>query len=255
MEDIELLIDLHRGGLRLGPGGDPETRLAISLSGLTHAQHCRIADIGCGTGAATLTLAGALNAHITAVDFVPEFLTDLQERAARAGVADSITTLSASMEAMPFEKSSFDAIWSEGAIYNMGFAAGIQAWREYLKPNGIIAVSDLTWLTETRPAALQTHWERGYPEVDTAAAKFAILERLGFSPIGYFTLPEHCWLANYYRPLQQRFAGFLDRHGHSQEARALITAEEREIELYETYKAFFSYGFFIARKVDPGATR
>ena len=152
------------------------------------------------------------------------------------------------MESLPFAESELDAIWSEGAIYNMGFAAGITTWRRYLKAGGVLAVSELTWLTDQRPEELQVHWEREYPEVGTASSKIATLERLGFSPIGYFPLPEHCWLDNYYRPMQQRFSDYLDRHGGLAGARAVVTAEEKEISLYERYKAFVSYGYYIARK-------
>lgn len=248
MDDLLLLIDLHKDGARQGPGGDDETSLAVSLSGLRGATNLKIADIGCGTGASTLVLARELDAHITAVDFCPEFLTKLEDVAARAGVADRITTLSASMEALPFAEAAYDAIWSEGAIYNMGFAAGVQAWSNYLKPNGILAVSELTWLTDQRPEELQNHWEREYPEVDTASGKMAVLERLGFSPIGYFPLSEYCWLDNYYRPMQQRFSGYLDQHKDSEAAREIVAAEENEISLYERHKAFVSYGYYIARK-------
>ncbi len=249
MDELELLIDLHKDDARQGPGGDRETRLSIELAGLKGRSGLSIADIGCGTGASTLVLARELDAHITAVDFVPGFLSRLEAAASRAGVADRITTLEASMDALPFERSRFDAIWSEGAIYNMGFAAGVEAWREYLKPDGILAVSELTWLTGHRPVELQTHWKAEYPEVDTAAGKLAVLEGLGFAPIGYFVLPENCWLDNYYRPVQQRFTAFLERHEHSEAARQLIAAEELEISLYERYKDFYGYGYYVARKV------
>lgn len=250
MDDLQLLIDLHADGLRQGPGGDDETRLAVALSGLEGSANLRIADIGCGTGASTLVLAQTLDAHITAVDFLPDFLAKLDAAAARAGLADRITTLCASMEELPFAGGSLDAIWSEGAIYNMGFAAGIEAWRKYLRTGGIIAVSELTWLTNERPGELQTHWEREYPEVATAAAKMATLERLGFSPLGYFPLPEHCWLDNYYRPMQQRFSAYLQRHKDSDAAKSIVQAEEIEIALYERYRDFVSYGYYVARKTD-----
>ena len=250
MDALQLLIDLHRDSRRQGPGGDAETRLAVVLSGLKGTADLRIADIGCGTGAATLVLAEELDADITAVDLLPEFLAGLEDAAERAGVADRITTLSASMESLPFDEAAYDAIWAEGAIYNMGFTAGVQAWRAYLKPNGILAVSELTWLTSRRPEELQRHWEQEYPEVDTASGKMAVLERLGFSPIGYFPLPEHCWLDNYYRPMQTRFPAFLDRHDNSEAARAVVAAEETEISLYERHKAFVSYAYYVARKAD-----
>jgi SAM-dependent methyltransferase len=248
VDDLRLLIDLHGDGRRQGPGGDDETRLAVTLSGLQGAADLKIADIGCGTGASTLVLARELDAHITAVDFLPEFLAGLEQAAARAGLADRITTLAAPMESLPFENESCDAVWAEGAIYNMGFAAGAEAWRRFLKPGGILAVSELTWLTATRPAELQAHWDSEYPEVDTAAAKMAVLEGLGFSPLGYFPLPEHCWLDNYYRPMQERFPAFLERHGNSEAARAVVAAEEAEILLYERHRGFVSYGYYIARK-------
>ncbi len=250
MDELQLLIDLHKDAQRQGPGGDEQTRLAVTLSGLRGSTKLKIADIGCGTGASTLVLAGELDAEITAVDLFPEFLAELEVAANRAGVADRITTLSASMEALPFRSEEFDAIWSEGAIYSMGFAAGVEAWRAYIKPGGVLAVSELTWLTDQRPTELQGHWQREYPEVDTAAAKMAVLERLGFSPLGYFALPERCWLDNYYRPMQQRFAGLVERHGSSEAVRALVAAEMGELSLYERYRSFVSYGYYIARKTD-----
>ena len=248
MDDLQLLVDLHLDGPRQGPGGDDETRLAITLSGLKGRAGLDIADVGCGTGASTLVLAGELDARVTAVDLFPGFLARLEDAAGRAGVAGRITPLAASMTALPFAEAVLDAIWSEGAIYNMGFAAGIAAWRRHLKPGGILAVTELTWLTDQRPGELQAHWEREYPEVDTASGKMAVLERLGFSPVGYFPLPERCWLDNYYSPLRQRFPAFLRRHRSSDAAKAIVAAEENEISLYERYRTFVSYGYYIARK-------
>ena len=86
MDELQLLIDLHRDSPRQGPGGDDETRLALTLADLRGASGLRVADIGCGTGASTLVLAAELDAQITAVDFAPEFLAELRGRAGRAGL-------------------------------------------------------------------------------------------------------------------------------------------------------------------------
>jgi SAM-dependent methyltransferase len=152
------------------------------------------------------------------------------------------------MDSLPFDDESLDAIWSEGAIYNVGFETGIRTWRRFLKPGGVLAVSELTWLTDDRPAELDQHWNAEYPEIATASTKIAALEQHGYSPIGYFVLPEQCWLENYYRPMQQRFASFLTRHDHSDAARSVVGAEEHEIDLYERFSPYVSYGYYIARR-------
>ncbi len=248
MEDLPLLIDLHKDGERQGPGGDDQTRLAIALAGLGAQSQLQVADIGCGTGASTLVLAEALDASVTAVDLLPEFLQSLDAAAKRANLGGRIKTQVASMDALPFAAQSLDAIWSEGAIYNMGFAHGIRAWRRFLKPGGILAVSELTWLTQERPNALEAHWMAQYPEVGTAAEKMALLEASGFSPVGYFVLPKHCWIEHYYRPLQARFAAFLSRNP-GPAAAAIVAAEEQEIALYERHCECFGYGYYVAKRV------
>jgi len=250
MDDLKLLIDLHITADRQGPGGEAETQRAIELSGLSHRRNLKVADIGCGTGASTLVLAKALDAHIFAVDFLPEFLDVLRSRAAVEGVAGRIEAVNAAMDALPFEPESLDAIWSEGAIYNMGFENGVRQWRRLLKPGGILAVSELTWLTASRPVELEDHWRAQYAEVGTASSKMAVIERNGYVPLGYFTLAEHCWLDAYYRPMQQRFPDFLVRHESSAGAQAIVAGEQLEIDLYTRHRAFVSYGYYIARKTD-----
>jgi ubiquinone/menaquinone biosynthesis C-methylase UbiE len=249
MDDLQLLMELHGAQYRQGPGSDAATERAIDLAGLDRDAPLAIADIGCGTGASTLCLAQQLNAVITAVDFLQPFLDTLQQRAREQGLAEWITTSCASMEALPFDEASFDVIWAEGAIYNIGFERGVREWRRFLKPGGLLVVSEITWTTAVRPAALQQHWAREYPEVDLASAKFAELERHGYAPAGYFTLPDDCWQEHFYQPLSASFEAFLARHGNSDAARAIVEAERAEIALYEQYSAYFNYGVYLARKV------
>ena len=103
--NYDLLIDLHKGNKRQGPGGDGHTRCALELSGLDRVRPLLIADVGCGTGSLTLTLAESLNASIVAIDLFERFLDVLSEEAQRRGVADKIKTAACSMEDLPFESS------------------------------------------------------------------------------------------------------------------------------------------------------
>jgi len=249
VDDYKLLIDLHKDGRRQGPGGDAETELALNLAMIDRAEPLKIADIGCGTGASTILLARLLNARITAVDFLQDFLDVLEQRAESSGVADRISPLARSMDDLPFPDGELDVIWSEGAIYNIGFEKGVAEWRRFLKAGGLLVVSEITWLTDSRPAELQKHWDSEYPEIDVASAKIRVLEKHGFSPVGYFVLPERCWMEEYYRPMQARFEDFLDRNGNSEDARKIVAAEQHEIDLYETYKSYAGYGVYIAKRM------
>ena len=249
MDDLQLLIDLHKQGLRQGPGGDAQTEFAVELARLDRNAPLKIADIGCGTGASTLLLARLLNAQITAVDFIQEFLDGLTVRAKQAGVANRISTLACSMDELPFSDEEFDVIWAEGAIYNIGFEKGVSEWQRFLKSGGFLVASEITWITDSRPSELQEHWDTEYPEIDVASTKVKMLEKHGYTPVGYFVLPEDCWLDEYYNPMQDSFHDFLTRNGNSEEAKAIVASELKEIELYRRYKAHYSYGVYIAKKL------
>ena len=249
MEDYQLLIDLHKRAKRQGPGGDAETRKAIDLAMLDPSAPFKIADIGCGTGSSAMLLARSLNAQITAVDFLPDFVEVLKANTESEGLTKKIDPLVCSMDNLQFDNEEYDVIWSEGAIYNMGFENGINDWKRFLKPGGLLVVSEITWTTNDRPFEIQKYWEAEYPEISTASSKISILENSGYSPIAYFVLPECCWLANYYWPLQNSFAEFLARNANNENAQAIVEAEKKEIALYEKFKKYYSYGVYIARKL------
>jgi len=249
MKDYQLLVDLHKRAKRQGPGGDAETSKAIDLAMLDPSAPLKIADIGCGTGSSAMLLARALNAQITAVDFLPDFVEVLKANAESEGLSKKIDPLVCSMDNLQFDNEEYDVIWSEGAIYNMGFENGIDDWKRFLKPGGLLVVSEITWTTDDRPFEIQKHWEAEYPEISTASSKISILENSGYSPIAYFVLPEHCWLDNYYRPLQNSFAEFLARNANNEDAQAIVEAEKKEIALYEQFKNHYNYGVYIARKL------
>lgn len=248
MVHLPLLIDLHKQGVRQGPGGDEPTQLVIELACLTRSSPMKVADIGCGTGAASLFLAKTLNVQIIAVDIIDDFLNELSHRAKQAGVDGKISTLTCGMDELPFVDEELDIIWSEGSIYNIGFEKGISQWQRFLKPGGLLVVSEITWTTDFRPRELQEYWTAQYPEIDVASEKIKVLEKHGYSPIGYFKLPEYCWLKEYYEPMEDRFEDFLFRNEHTQEAMIIVDAERKEIEMYKRFKEYYGYGVYIGKK-------
>jgi ubiquinone/menaquinone biosynthesis C-methylase UbiE len=249
MTALELLVDFHKNAERQGPGSNEDTLKALSFIDVDQQRPLRVADIGCGTGAQTMVLAQHLNAQITAVDLFPEFLAQLTARAERLGLHDNIRTLQASMDDLPFDREAFDIIWSEGAVYIIGFEEGVKKWKSFLKPGGYLAISEITWTTQLRPPAIEAYWNKEYPQIDVASSKMKVLEDHGFSPVGYFYLPESSWINHYYQPIANRMDAFLAQHNHTELAKEIVAAERKEISTYRTYKDFLSYGFYVARKV------
>ena len=47
----------------------------------------------------------------------------LNVRSEKLGVKEKISTIEKSMDDLPFNNEELDIIWSEGAIYNIGFEA------------------------------------------------------------------------------------------------------------------------------------
>lgn len=248
MTELELILDLHKDNVRQGPGSDQETLKALEFIQIPDNKHLKIADIGCGTGRQTLILAKHTNSHIKAIDLFPEFLEVLNGHAGNMGFSNQIEPIEASMESLPFKQNEFDILWSEGAIYNMGFEKGIKAWKEYLKPGGFLAVSEITWISNSPPKELEEFWKQEYPEIDTASNKIKILESHGYTLTGYFYLKPESWIHNYHEPLESNFEAFLKRHDYSDLAKKVVEENLVEIELYKKYKDHFSYGFYIARK-------
>lgn len=248
MSELDLIIDLYQSTSRQGPGSVAETLKALELINLPKTDILKIADLGCGSGGQTFTLAKNTNSDIIAVDLFSDFLKVLNQESAKLGLQNQIKTLQASIDDLPFEKETFDVIWSEGAIYNIGFENGIKAWKDYLKVGGYLAVSEITWITNNRPKEIEDFWTTAYPEIDTASNKIKILEANGYSLTGYFYLNKESWLENYYQRLQDTFPNFLERQQYSELAKKVVQDNQSEIDLYKQYQNYYSYGFYIAKK-------
>jgi SAM-dependent methyltransferase len=254
MDDLDLLIDLHVRNARQAPGSDESTQQAITLARLDPKHSLKIADLGCGTGASTLTLAKVLpNAEIVAVDMLPAFVERLGERLAAAGVCERVTPVPADMADLSFDDAEFDVIWSEGAIYNIGFEDGARLWRRHLRPNGRLVVSELTWTTPERPQKIADHWTQEYPGIGTVRDNLQRLERAGYQPTAFFFLPDRCWTDHYHGPLEISLKDFVDRHestGHGDAARRLAESELSEADLWRRFGRWYGYAFYVARVTD-----
>ena len=242
----ELFFELFSGLPRQGPGEAASTLRALALvPGV--GRRTRLLDIGCGTGAQTLVLAQGSAARIVAVDNHPPFIDFLNREVVRLGLAHRMTARVADMRRLDFADGSFDVIWSEGAIYNVGFEAGLRDWRRLLASGGHVAVTEACWRRRDAPEACRAFWNAEYPDMRDAATLLDAIAGCGYETVGHFPLPASAWWDDYYRPLQDNVSRFRQRYPDLPEARELADQCQREIDVWRAYREFYGYDFFVLR--------
>jgi SAM-dependent methyltransferase len=242
----ELFFELFSGLPRQGPGDEASTRRALSLVPQV-SPRSRILDVGCGTGRQTLVLARACPASFVAVDNHPPFVEELNRQARDLGLDGRVEARVGDMTALDFPPGSFDVVWSEGAIYAMGFAEGLRAWRSLLAPGGHVAVTDACWFRPDPPAECRAFWEAEYPGIRPVADRLADGEACGYERVGHFPLPASSWWDDYYRPLEAKVAAFREGHAGEADAQALADQVAREIDVWRRFSEFYGYEFFVMR--------
>jgi SAM-dependent methyltransferase len=241
---MDIFFEIHKDLPREGPGDRASTERAYRTME-RFPENARLLDVGCGPGQQTLDLAALSTGQIDAVDTHQPFLDELGHRASAAGLRERIHPHNMSMDALNFPPASFDLIWSEGAIYIMGFENGLRNWKKLLKPGGYVAVTEATWLEDNPPQEVRDFWDECYPAMLSIEGNLKIIKRLGYRLLDYFVLPDLCWRENYYQPLEKRIATLREKHQNDPEWVAQLDTNSYEIEIFEKYSAWYGYVFYV----------
>jgi ubiquinone/menaquinone biosynthesis C-methylase UbiE len=185
---MDIFWEIHSSLPREGPGDFESTaRAYVAIPDMPLKP--KILDIGCGPGMQTLDLAKLSRGEIIAIDLHQPFLDKLVRRANEAGVDGHIQARKLSMFEMDFEPEQFDLVWSEGAIYIMGFERGFETCLPLLKPGGYMAVTEVSWFQSNPPQEAFDFWKAAYPEMGTIDENIKRLERQGLNWLRIFTCP------------------------------------------------------------------
>jgi ubiquinone/menaquinone biosynthesis C-methylase UbiE len=235
---------IHSGLPREGPGDNKSTRRAYRM--LKHLpKKPRILDIGCGPGMQTVELAKLSGGQIVALDFHDLFLEQLKETAKKEGVDDRVKAVKGDMLNLKFEDGSFDVVWSEGAIFVIGFEKGLREWRRLLTPDGYVVVSELSWLKKDAPKEAKDCMMQMYPVIKTIEGNIEIIQNSGYQLVDSFVLPTKSWWDNYYPPIETKLPSLKAKYKDNEEALQAIAYEETEIEMFRKHSDYYGYVFYI----------
>lgn len=247
LSSFDLLIESHLDLERQGPGSSEMTLKALNfIDGLDADSH--VADIGCGTGSQTITLAENCEALFTGVDMVPDFIEVFNTRVKDAGLEGRVSGVTGDALDLPFAKQELDLMWSEGMIDSTGFEKTLTYWNDFIKDGGYIAVTSPSWFSEKRPQEIEEFWVDAGSGLSSVESNIEALQRAGYSFIAAFSLPESCWIDNYYNPRTASEQKLRETYPDNALVEDYIMSMQHEVDLYAKHKDAYGYVFYIGRK-------
>ncbi len=246
---MEYFYELFEALPRGGPGDKESTRRAFN-SIPNPPEQPLILDIGCGPGVQTIELAKLSKGRIIALDNHQAFLDKLIKKAKDEALLDHIVPENRSMLDMDFAEKTFDIIWSEGALYFMGFQNGLKRCHQLLKNDGFLGVTEIAYLVNDPPAPLIQYFEKEYPDISTIQDKIDLIQNERFLLISNFTLPKSSWLDSFYLPMQEQLIRLDRKYQGNEIASGIFEEMKNEINLYKKFSDFYGYEFFIMQRIN-----
>lgn len=244
---MAIMTDIFYDVPRQGPGSlDSMTRVIKACKGVPDKPF--VLDLGCGTGTHTLELAQKIDGHVIAIEFIERFVDELRMKSRQLNLGDRIQAQVGDMSALDFQPNSFDLIWSEASAYSIGFVNALVYWHQFLKPEGYLAVSELVWLKDNPPEAIQAFWADEYPDMQSVEKVQLLFAQNGYEIVEQFTLPDDDWWL-YYKPLEAKLPKLYEQYHADTFALDIIKGLEVEIDMRRRFSEWYGYQFFVGKKV------
>lgn len=247
----QVFFELYESLPRQGPGNRASAEKARALCD-DLPQGPVVLDLGCGVGAQTIYLAGILpGSVITAVDNHAPSLERLQREVNERGLTGRVRPLLSDMASPGLKPESFDLIWSEGALYNIGVDPALQLCQGLLRPGGYLVFTDAVWSKEDPPPEVKESFDLDYPAMGRVSDVEATIERSSFSLLHHFTLPEEAWWEEFYTPMERRIEELRVKYSGDAEALDALEQLAQEPEMHRRCGDSYDYEFFVTKR-GPG---
>jgi ubiquinone/menaquinone biosynthesis C-methylase UbiE len=134
-DDLAPLDEFH-GGQR------PATVRLAELVGFSGTE--RVLDVGSGLGGPSRYLAWHYGCRVSGVDLTAEFVRVAEMLTRLTGLVDKVDYGQGDALDLPFERDSFDVVWSQNAVMNIADRDRLyREMRRVLKPGGKLALQEV----------------------------------------------------------------------------------------------------------------
>jgi len=243
----EVFFEVFEALPRQGPGNRACAVRALEL--------CRdlptppaVLDLGCGVGCQTLHLAELTSGSIVAVDSHAPSIERLKLTAADRGLSKRVSPIVADMARLSLPPESFDLVWSEGALYNIGLEKALGICFGLLRPGGHLVFTDAVWRKEDPPPEVKAAFDQDYPTMGWAKDVLATSEKCGFALIDHFTLPDEAWWDDFYTPMEALIEDLRARYAADDDALAALDELATEPEMHRRFSEYYAYELFVLRR-------
>jgi ubiquinone/menaquinone biosynthesis C-methylase UbiE len=245
---LEILFEIFGSPPRQGPGN-----LASARKALRHYENLpdapEILDLCCGTEGQTLQLAELTQGSVIAVDQHSVSIEKLSQKLVQLGLTNRIQAQVGDMAELNMAQSSFDLIWSEGALYNIGIPRALSICAGLLRKGGYLVFTDAVWCRANPPDAVKAIFESDYPTMGTVADLVSLIESSPFELLNHFPLPPEAWWDDFYTPMERIIEEFLGKYADDPEALEILKQLAIEPAAHRKNSDYYNYEFFITRKV------
>ena len=195
---------------------------------LPRLENPLILDIGCGSGVPTIELAKLSGGEVTGIDIDKSCIDEFNRKIKEEHLTNRVEALNISLAAMKFPDETFDIVWSEGVVGNIGFETSLKEWRRLLKRDGYLVI----------------HYQ-----VSRVADVLPRIAQLGYSLADTVQLPEDAWWTEFYKPIEEKMETLLHRYRDNLDALKLLKQYKTEMEMVKKNPRNFSCAFYIMKKL------
>ncbi len=242
-----MFFEVYESLPRQGPGNRTCAAKALALC-CDLPPSPMVLDLGCGVGGQTFHLAEMTSGCIIAIDNHAPFIERLRATVTGRGLARRIRPIVADMARPGLAPASFDLVWSEGALYNIGIDNALCICHRLLRPGGCLVFTDAVWRKQNPPSEVKATFDMDYPAMGRISDALTTIERSGFSLIGHFTLPDAAWWDDFYGPMETRIEELRGKYADDYEALTVLDQLAQEPEMHRKHSDCFAYECFVARR-------